>query len=42
MGTKRLKQSKQDKEVRFRCQQLQRHNNQIELERESFERQNQK
>lgn len=42
MGTKRLKQTKQEKEVRSRCQQLQRHNNQIELERATFERQNQK
>jgi hypothetical protein len=42
MGTKRLKQSKYEKEVRTRCQQLQQYNNQIELERATFERQNQK
>jgi hypothetical protein len=42
MGTKRLKQSKQEKEIRARCQQLQQYNNQIELERATFERQNQK
>jgi hypothetical protein len=42
MGTKRLKQSKIEKEVRARCQQLQQYNNQIELERATFERQNQK
>ncbi len=42
MGTKRLKQSKYEKEVRARCQQLQQYNNQIKLERSTFERQNQK
>ncbi|CAF4112772.1 unnamed protein product, partial [Adineta steineri] len=42
MGTKRLKQSKSEKEVRARCQQLQQYNNQIDLERATFERQNQK
>ncbi|CAF4097930.1 unnamed protein product, partial [Adineta steineri] len=42
MGAKRLKQSKNDKEIRARCQQLQQYNNQIELERATFERQNQK
>jgi hypothetical protein len=42
MGTKRLKQTKQEKQVRARCQQLQQYNNQIELERATFERQNQK
>ncbi|UJR22902.1 hypothetical protein I4U23_025930 [Adineta vaga] len=42
MGTKRLKQSKTEKEVRARCQQLQQYNNQIDLERSTFERQNQK
>ena len=42
MGTKRLKQSKHEKEIRARCQQLQQYNNQIELERATFERQNQK
>lgn len=42
MGTKRLRQTKQEKEVRSRCQQLQRQNNQIELECATFERQNQK
>ena len=40
MGTKRLQQTKQEKEVRVRCQQLQQTNNQIELERATFERQN--
>ena len=42
MGAKRLKQSKDIKEVRARCQQLQQYNNQLELERATFEKQNQK
>jgi hypothetical protein len=42
MGAKRLKQNKHEKEIRARCQQLQQYNNQIELERATFERQNQK
>ncbi len=42
LGAKRLKQNKYEKEIRVRCQQLQQYNNQIELERETFERQNQK
>lgn len=42
MGTKRLKQTKYEKTFRARCQQLQQYNNQIELERATFERQNQK
>jgi hypothetical protein len=42
MGTKRLKQTKQEKEVRSHCQQLQQLNNQMQLERATFERQNQK
>ena len=42
MGTKRLKQSKHEKEMRIRCQQLQQCNNRIELERATFERENQK
>jgi hypothetical protein len=42
LGAKRLKQSKHEKEIRARCQQLQQFNNQIELERATFERQNQK
>lgn len=42
MGTKRLKQSKDEKAIRARCQQLQQFNNQLELERATFERQNQK
>jgi len=42
MGAKRLKQSKNEKEVRARCQQLQQYCNQIELERATFERQNQR
>lgn len=42
MGAKRLRQSKHVKEIRARCQQLQQYNNQLELERATFERQNQK
>jgi hypothetical protein len=42
LGAKRLKQTKREKEIRARCQQLQQYNNQIELERATFERQNQK
>ncbi|UJR26027.1 hypothetical protein I4U23_007373 [Adineta vaga] len=42
MGAKRLKQSKDVKEIRARCQQLQQYNNQLELERATFEKQNQK
>ncbi|CAF1208086.1 unnamed protein product [Adineta ricciae] len=42
VGAKRLKQSKDIKEVRARCQQLQQYNNQLELERATFEKQNQK
>ncbi|CAF0886914.1 unnamed protein product [Adineta ricciae] len=42
MGTRRLKQSKSEKEIRARCQQLQQYNNQLELERATFEKQNQK
>lgn len=42
MGAKRLRQSKHAKEIRARCQQLQQYNNQLELERATFERQNQK
>ncbi|CAF3283960.1 unnamed protein product [Rotaria socialis] len=41
MGTRRLKQSKEEKTFRARCQQLQQYNNQIELERATFEKQNQ-
>ncbi|CAF2885569.1 unnamed protein product [Rotaria sp. Silwood2] len=41
LGTKRLKQSKQEKKIRAHCQQLQQYNNQIELERATFEKQNQ-
>ncbi|CAF3961883.1 unnamed protein product [Rotaria sp. Silwood1] len=42
MGTKRLKQSKYEKEIRINCQQLQQKYNRIELERATFERENQK
>jgi len=42
MAAKRLKQGKHEKEIRARCQQLQQYNNQLELERATFERENQK
>lgn len=42
MGTRRLKQNNDTKEIRARCQQLQQYNNEIELERATFERQNQR
>ena len=42
MGARRLQQAKHEKEIRARCQQLQQYNNQLELERATFERQNQK
>ncbi|CAF4484310.1 unnamed protein product [Rotaria sp. Silwood1] len=41
LGTKRLQQSKQEKKIRAHCQQLRQYNNQIELERATFEKQNQ-
>ena len=42
MGTKRLQQNKVEKKLRAHCQQLQQYNNNIELERATFEKQNQK
>ncbi|CAF1107005.1 unnamed protein product [Rotaria sordida] len=42
IGTKRLKQTKHDREIRIHCQQLQQKNNRIELERATFERENQR
>ena len=42
MATNRLRQSHDEKAIRARCQQLQQDFNQLELERATFERQNQK
>lgn len=42
MARKRLKNDKLEREIRAQCQQLQQYNNQLELERATFERQNQK
>ncbi|CAF4196018.1 unnamed protein product [Rotaria sp. Silwood2] len=41
-GTNRLRQTKHEKQIRVHCQQLQQKNNRIELERATFERENQK
>ncbi|CAF0751568.1 unnamed protein product [Rotaria sordida] len=41
IGATHLKHNKQDKKIRAQCQQLQQFNNQIELERATFEKQNQ-
>ncbi len=42
MGTKRLRQSKCEQQIRSQCQQLQQYNDQMEFEYATFKRKHQK